>query len=98
MSKETIILLMDSVIRIVVLLTMPYLISLIKRYQLEKLVKKTVFAAEKMFNEGGMGKFKNVFVKEYILTKYKVNEADLDILIESRLAELDLLKKGLEVK
>ena len=98
MSRDTVLLIVDSLTRLLILLIMPYLVKLIQKYQLEQSVKKAVWAAEKMFHEKGMGEIKNIFVKEYILDKYKISAIELDVLIESRLKELDLLKKKLEVK
>ena len=88
----------DGIIRILILLIMPYLLSFIRKYQLEKAVGNAVLAAEKIFNDPSMGELKNIFVKEYIFGKYKIKENDLDILIESRLEELDMIRKKLGVK
>jgi hypothetical protein len=98
MTQETIALIMDGIIRLIVLLIMPYLLSFIRKYQLEKTVRDAVLAAEKIFNDPDMGELKNIFVKEYVFGKYKIKETDLDVLIESRLEELDMIKKKLEVK
>jgi len=57
--------------------------------QLLKWVKIAVQAAEMLYTESGMGKYKKTYVKDFLQEQgYSLNDAELDAAIESAVLEL----------
>lgn len=76
----------------------PFLIGKLsaeKRQEIAFWVKLSVEAAEKVFNEHGMGSEKKQFVKDFLLEKgFTLNEKEIDIAIESAVLEMQNAIEG----
>lgn len=93
MEKETILLIVDYVVRILIVTIGTYALGLIRKYKLEKWVKIAVSAAEQIHQESGMGSIKKEYVVDFINNKFKfgITEKELDALIESAVKELNII-------
>lgn len=93
MEKQTILLIVDYIIRILVVVIGTYGLGLIRKYKLEKWIKIAVSAAEQIYKETGMGNVKKEYVLEFINSKFKfgITEEELETLIESAVKELNIV-------
>lgn len=71
-----------------------YVIPFLKEKKIYNYVKIAVEAAEQMFNESGKGKEKFAYVKEWVKSKFNINDEDLKNIIESAVYELNKHKIG----
>lgn len=94
MDRNTLLVVIEYVIRILVVIIGTYLINLIRSYKLEKWVQIAVNAAEQIFNEKGLGEKKKEYVVNFIKDKFKFNLSisELDVLIEAAVKELNRLE------
>lgn len=98
----------DSIVEVIFLvlglIITRYLIPFLKeKYTAERVlnvyteIQKAVQAAEKKYQESGMGTLKKQFVIDYINSKgFKITEADLDVAIESAVKLLDIIDKEIK--
>lgn len=71
-----------------------YIIPILKEKNLYNSVVIAVNAAEQMFNESGKGKEKFEYVKEWVKSKFNINDEDLKNIIESAVYQLNSNKIG----
>lgn len=83
---------LDYVVRIAAIFIFTVAYRVIKEYDLERLVRSLVYAAEKYKELGGEEKYN--WVKSQVAKKMKVDEEKLDILIESFVSEINAQKKN----
>ena len=95
MSHETIMIIIEYMLRILVLVIGTYAIKLIKQYKLQQWVDFCVRAAEQIFNEPGLGKEKKEYVIQQVLKRFNISREELDILIEASVEELNRLQRNL---
>lgn len=95
MEKQTILLIIDYAVRILIMIVGTYVLGLIRKYKLEKWVKIAVTAAEQMHDAGLIEVPKKDYVIEFINNKFKfgITEQELDNLIESAVKELNLIQR-----
>lgn len=95
MEKQTILLIIDYAVRILIMIVGTYMLGLIRKYKLEKWVKIAVTAAEQMHDAGLIEVPKKDYVIEFINNKFKfgITEQELDNLIESAVKELNLIQR-----
>lgn len=87
-------LILEFTIRIFVLLALPYGYVLIKKYNLDKIIKDAVWGADQLLKkEDPTGEKRKAFVKKYILDRFKIDEADLQILMEAYVKQLNIEQK-----
>lgn len=66
-----------------------YIVPLLREKKLYSAVVIAVNAAEQIYKDGGMGKEKFAYVKEWIQKKFKVSDEDLKNIIESAVYEIN---------
>ena len=69
-----------------------YIIPFLKEKKIYNYVKIAVEAAEQMFNESGKGEEKFAYVKEWVKSKFNINDEDLKNIIESVVYNINLAK------
>lgn len=90
-NKELVLLIMEFVVRLLALLAIPYGYGLIKQYNLEKAVKYAVQAADQILKEEDpTGEKRKAFVQKYILDRFKLDEEDLQVLLEAWVNQLNI--------
>lgn len=94
MSREVILLIAEFLIRLFIIVAVPFAYKLIKRYNLEKAVKEAVWAAEQLLKKNDpTGAKRKTFVENYILERFNITEEELRVLIESFVKELNLIQE-----
>lgn len=98
MNRELLMLILEFAIRLFIIVAVPFGYKLIKKYNLEKAIKNAVWAAEQLLKkEDPNGEKRKAFVKEFILDKFKIDEKELEILIEAYVKQINLIQsKALE--
>ena len=93
-DRETVMFLMDLGVRGLAIVLFTVGLYLVRKYNLEKWVRTAVWAAEQIFNAPGMGKEKKKWVLEFVAKSinYYISADELDVLIESIVAEINSLK------
>ncbi len=93
MNREIFLLMVEFVIRLAILFLLPLIYRLIKKYNLEKAIKEAVWAAEQLLKKTDpTGEKRKYFVKTYILDRFNISEAELDVLIEAAVKELNIIQ------
>jgi len=93
MNRELLMLILEFVIRLFVVVAIPFGYKLVKKFSLEKAIKNAVWAAEQLLKkEDPDGEKRKAFVKEFILDKFKIDEKELEILIEAYVKQLNLIQ------
>lgn len=94
MSREVILLIAEFLIRLFVIVAIPALYKLVRKYKLDKAIKDAVWAAEQLLKKNDpTGEKRRAFVENYILERFKISEEELRVLIESFVKELNLIQE-----
>lgn len=94
MNREIILLIVEFVIRLFAIAAIPILYKFIKKYRLDKTVRDAVWAAEQLLKKNDpTGEKRREFVEKYVLDRFKINEDELRILLESFVKELNLMQE-----
>jgi len=92
--REIILLIVEFLIRLIVIVAIPYAYKLMEKYNLEKTIKNAVWAAEQLLKEVDPdGSKRKEYVKRYILDKFKIDEEELEVLIEAAVKELNIIQE-----
>mgnify|MGYP001036391747 FL=1 len=93
MSNQVIMLVLNYVVRILCIIISTYILSIIRKHNLEKWVEIGIKSAEQIFSGEGLGDQKKQHVVNFINNKFKfgVSVEDLDNLIESICKDLDTI-------
>lgn len=95
MNREVILLIAEFLIRLFVIVALPMLYKLVKKYKLEKTIQNAVWAAEQLFKKNDQtGEKRKEYVINYLSNKgVKLTIEDLDVLIEAAVRELNIIQK-----
>ena len=95
MDKTFILLAFEYILRTLIVVLGATLLAFIRKYNLEKWVNIGVYAAEQMFEAGLIDIPKKEYVIQFINDrfKFKINEDELDALIEAAVHEMNTVKK-----
>lgn len=98
MNRDLLLLILEFLIRFFIVAAVPFGYKLIKKYNLDKAIKNAVWAAEQLLKKDDPdGEKRKAFVKEFILDKFKIDEKELEILIEAYVKQLNIFQnKALE--
>lgn len=91
MNKDVILLVVEFAIRLIIILALPMIYKLIKKYNLEKTIRDAVWAAEQMADARLIKMPKKEYVIDYLVSKgINITIQDLDVLIEAAVKELNI--------
>lgn len=94
-NEEVISLILESSIKIIVLILGTLAVTIMNKYKLENRVKDLVWYAEQIYEKEGMGRFKKDEVISYFSKKTKLSEKKLKeilIIMEKEVMKLNLIK------
>lgn len=89
MDRTIFLTVLDYTVRIVVLVIGYLTAEFVRKNNLEKWVRIGINCAEQIWNESGKGPEKKRYVRSLVKEKFKINDEELNILIDGAVAELN---------